>query len=126
MTKVSEVSDNDTTTCVTLQEYQMVILFIPVPVIVKDNVTVTVITKRDPSCPTYDPEELYPMVKLTPPYRTMSMFGSFDKCQLLENSEELELSIGVFNCTCALGVCEGIYARGNPPCSLQLCEVNVL
>ena len=119
---IKGLKQEDTATCVTVEQHYPAILLVLLSN-TDNNKTAAVraTTRRDPACPPYDPKELYAMVKLQAPRGGLE--GIFGKCQFLEDYEESALSIQVYNCTCFLDYCEDIYLRINPPCTVQLCEV---
>ena len=119
-------NDDDNSTCEIFSAGDYGTILTPIPITQNESVIVTVLTERDPICPPYSPDELYPMMKELPgpPVRT-SFIGSFQKCQYLEHYEESPFVVQTFNCTCVSGICADVFVRVIAPCGLKLCEVKV-
>ena len=122
--EVSEVTDEDLNTCVTLPPNDMATIMVPILDAQNDSLTVKTLTRHDASCLQYNSNNVFALVKVVTPFRTGNT-GTFKKCVPGQTYDESTLSAQLFECTCDYGPCEDIYIKIQSPCSVSVCSIEV-
>ena len=122
---VGEVADKDTNTCVTIAANDMATIMVPITDAQNDSVTVKILSSHDKSCSHYKDNDIFAMVKVVPPLRTINK-GLFAKCAVGQKYNEAMLSAQLFECTCTYGPCEDVYIKIQSLCLISICSIDVL
>ena len=122
--EVSEVTDEDLNTCVTLPPNDMATIMVPILDAQNDSLTVKTLTGHDDSCLHYNNNNVFALVKVVSPFRTGNT-GAFKKCVPGQTYDESMLSAQLFECTCDYGPCEDVYIKIQSPCSVSVCSIEV-
>ena len=122
---VGEVTDGDINTCLTVSANDAATIMVPITDARNDSVTVKILSRHDESCSHYNDNDIFAMVKVVPPFRTISK-GLFAKCAVGQKYNEAMLSARLFECTCTYGPCEDFYIKIQSLCLISICSIDVL
>ena len=121
---VGEVTDGDINTCLTVAANDMATIMVPITDAQNDSVTVQILSRHDETCSHYNEKDIFAMVKVVPPFRTINK-GLFAKCAFGDKYNEAMLTAQFFECTCDYGPCEDVYIKIMSLCSMSVCSIEV-